>query len=84
MGDLTPVQIVFGVVHILICIFLIVVIMLQEGKTPGLSGSVGGGATNETFYDRNKGNTAEAKLKMLTKLAAVLFVVITIALVFVF
>ncbi|MGI6031097.1 MAG: preprotein translocase subunit SecG [Eubacteriales bacterium] len=81
---MTTMQIVFGVIHILVCLFLIVVIMLQEGKNPGLSGSVGGGATNETFFDRNRGNTLEAKLKMLTKLAAVLFVVLTIALVFVF
>ncbi len=80
---MSTIQTVFGVIHLIVCVFLIAVIILQSGKSAGLSGSIGGGG-GDSFYEKNRGNTNEAKLERLTKIAAVLFVIITVALNFVF
>ena len=83
MAGMSGIQIALGVADILVCLFLIVVIMLQESKQQGLGGAVSG-SVGETFFDKNKKNTMEAKLAGLTKVAAVLVVVLSIALAFVF
>nr|WP_291955077.1 preprotein translocase subunit SecG [Mahella sp.] len=65
--------------YIIASIILIVVVLLQSGKTAGLSGSIAGGA--ETFFGKNKARTYDAKLKSLTKYAAVVFIVLSLVLV---
>jgi len=65
---------------LLVCsVFLIVVVLLQQGKSAGLSGSIAGGA--ETFFGKNKAKSYEGKLEMLTKVVAVLFMVLSVTLV---
>lgn len=70
MGTL---RIVVTIIFILICIALVVLVLLQEGKSAGL-GSIGGAA--ETFWDKNKGRSMEGMLVKITKVLAVLFLVI--------
>lgn len=69
---------VISVLHILIALFLIVVVLLQSGKTAGLSGSIAGGA--ESFFGKNKGRTIDAILSKWTSVVAVLFIVTSVAL----
>ena len=69
---------VISVLHILISLFLIVVVLLQSGKTAGLSGSIAGGA--ESFFGKNKGRTIDAILGKWTSVVAVLFIVTSVAL----
>ena len=45
------------VVFIIVCIFLTVVILLQEGKSAGL-GAISGAA--DTYWGKNKGRSMEA------------------------
>jgi preprotein translocase subunit SecG len=78
---MSPIQIVLGIIQIVFCIILITVIILQEGKSAGLSGSIAGGA--ETFFGRNKGRTIEAKLEKWTTAVAVGFIVVTLILNFI-
>ena len=52
---LSGVQLLFGVV-------LVIIIMLQSGKSSGLS-SVVTGSAGESFFGKNKRNTLEAKLE---------------------
>lgn len=59
------------------CIALVVVVLLQEGKSGGL-GSLAGG--NDTFWGQNKGRTKEGTLLTVTKVLAVLFLVLAAAL----
>ncbi len=66
-------RVVLTVVFIIICIALVVLVLLQEGKSAGL-GSIGGAA--ETFWDKNKGRSMEGMLVKITKVLAVLFIVI--------
>ncbi|MBQ6625513.1 MAG: preprotein translocase subunit SecG [Clostridia bacterium] len=62
-------------------LFLIIVVLLQESKSAGLSGAISGGA--DTFFGKNKGRTIEAKLEKMTKVVATLFFVLAIATTFV-
>lgn len=69
---------VISVLHILIALFLIVVVLLQSGKTAGLSGSIAGGA--ESFFGKNKGRTIDAILSKWTSVVAILFIITSVAL----
>lgn len=63
---------------ILVCIFLTIVVLMQESKQNGLSGAISGAA--DTYWGKNKGRSMEGKLVTITKVLAVLFVVIAIIL----
>lgn len=65
-------------VQILVSIFLIVVILLQKGKSAGISGVIAGGA--ETFFGKNKARTMEGTLERLTTVAAALFIILSMVL----
>ena len=66
------------VVFILLCIALIILIMCQESKQAGLTGTISG--MGETYWGKNKGRSLEGKLVRWTTILSVLFFVITIAL----
>lgn len=38
-------RVLFGIIHILVCISLIVVVMMQKRKSGGFTGAFGGGGT---------------------------------------
>lgn len=70
------------VIEIILCLFslfMIAVVLLQSGKSAGLSGDIAGGA--ETFLGKGKAKSYEGRLKKLTKVAAVGIMVLAIALV---
>jgi len=69
---------VFTIIQLLAALFLIAVVLLQSGKSSGLSGAVGGGA--ETFFSKGKAKTMDAKLAKMTKWVALGFVLLTLAL----
>ncbi len=57
-----------------ICLFLSVVILLQEGKSAGLSGSISGMA--DSYWGKNKSRSMEGKLEKMTKYGAFLWLVL--------
>ena len=65
--------------YIIICIALVVIVLMQEGKSSGLSGAISGGASN-TFWSKNKGRSFEGTLSKLTVLLAALFIIISLVL----
>ena len=67
--------IILNIVLILISIVLIAVVLMQQGQRQGL-GAIAGGA--ETFFGKN-GKGMDAKLAKITKIAAVVFIVLAIA-----
>ncbi|NLC45507.1 MAG: preprotein translocase subunit SecG [Clostridiales bacterium] len=73
-----PFRIILTIVLVIAELFLIAVVLLQSGKSAGLSGSIAGGA--ETFFGKNKAKSYEGKLQFLTKIAAILFIAIAILL----
>lgn len=70
-------QIVIGVLLILLSVFLIIVVLLQESHSAGLSGAISGGA--DTFFGKSKGRTMEQKLVKFTKVGSIVFFVFTLA-----
>lgn len=64
-------SLVLTIIHVLVAIGLIVAVILQSGKSAGLSGAIAGGA--ESFFGRKKG--LEEKLERITVILAVVFVV---------
>ena len=73
-----PSVIVTLIVQIILALVLIVVVLFQSGNEEGLSSSIAGGSSN--FFGKNKGKTADAKLKKLTAWVAVLFLVSSVLL----
>ncbi len=70
---------ILTIVYIFVCIALTVVVMMQEGKQAGLSGAIGGGAS-DSYWGKNKGRSAEGTLEKITKYLAVAFILISIIL----
>lgn len=78
LGGAFSMTIAFTIIHIIFCISIVVIVLLQSGKQAGLSGSIAGGA--ETFFGKNKGRTIDAMLSKYTAVAAIGFIVTSILL----
>lgn len=74
---MTAVQIVFGIVLILLALALIFIVLVQDSNQQGLSGAISGGSS-ESFFGKNKGRTDEAKKAFITKILAVVFMVLAL------
>src|SRR5258708_15893903 len=44
------------IVHVFVCLFLMLVVLLQQGKGGGMGAAFGGGATQQVFGGRGAGN----------------------------
>ena len=71
--------IIADIILIIASVALIAVVLLQSGKSAGLSGAIAGGA--ETFFGKNKAKSYEGKLVVATKAAAVVVFVVSMTLV---
>ena len=70
--------IIVNIFQLIFSISIIVIVLLQSGKTAGLSGSIAGGA--ETFFGKSKGRTIDAMLGKYTSFASLMFLVTSIVL----
>ena len=70
--------IVLTVIQVILCLILIAVVLLQSGKSAGLSGAIAGGM--DTFMSKNKAKSWDAKLARWTKYVAISFMVLTLVL----
>lgn len=66
-------RIILTIIFIVDCLALTVLVLMQEGKSAGL-GSISGAA--ETYWGKNKGRSMEGNLVKITKVLAVLFMVL--------
>ncbi len=66
------------VLLVVVAIALIAVVLLQSGKSSGLSGAISGGA--EQLFGKQKARGLDLVLHRLTVVLSVLFFVLTIAL----
>ena len=69
------VKIIALIIMALCAIFIILVVLFQPGNSQGV-GALGG--QTETFLSKNKSKTFEHKMKMLTIIASVIFVVLSV------
>ena len=63
-----PLEIIIGAVVLLIC-------MMQEQKPQNATAALTG-ASNDSFYDKNRGRTKEARLKKITFVCSVILFVL--------
>lgn len=70
---------VVTVIYVINCLVLIVICLMQSKDDEGASGAIVGGSSS-SFYEKNKGRTREGKLKRLTIILGITFVVLTIVL----
>ncbi|MEZ3506331.1 MAG: preprotein translocase subunit SecG [Lachnospiraceae bacterium] len=70
-------RITLMVIYIIVCIALVILVLMQEGKSAGL-GAVSGAA--ETYWGKNKGRSMEGKLVKITTGLAVGFMVLAVIL----
>ncbi len=70
-------RIVLTLIFIFVCLALVVLVLMQEGKSAGL-GSISGAA--ETYWGKNKGRSMEGRLVRYTKILVVLFMLLAIIL----
>ena len=71
---------VFLVLHIIVTVALVAVVLLQEGKDPGLKGIAGSSPDGDSFFNRNSGRTKAAMYAKMTSTLAILFLVTTVIL----
>ena len=70
-------KIVLTIIFVIDCIALATIILLQEGKSAGL-GTISGAA--DTYWGYNKGRSMEGTLVKVTRVVAVLFMVLAVVL----
>ena len=66
-------SVIIDIILILVSIVLIIAVLMQEGQRQGL-GAISGGA--ETFFGKGKAKSYEAKMQKITKIGAVVFIVL--------
>ncbi|KNF10116.1 protein translocase, SecG subunit [Gottschalkia purinilytica] len=69
----------FTILILVASVILIISVLLQNEKDPGLSGTLGGGAA-ESSWGRSKGKSYEALLDKLTVISAAILFISSIAL----
>ena len=69
-------RIILTVLFVLVCIALTIVVLMQAGKSNGLGALAGG----NSFWEQNKGRSAEGKLVLFTKVLAASFIVLALVL----
>ncbi len=70
-------EIALGIVLIVMALFLVVAVLMQQGKDKKLSGSIAGGA--ETFFGKGKGSSFDKILSRATTVVAILFGILVVA-----
>lgn len=66
-------------IYAVVCVALIILVIKQNKEDGGASGTIVGASANN-FYEKNKGKTAEGKMKRATIILMIAFAVLTIAL----
>ena len=70
-------RVILTILFIIVCLAIIVLVLMQEGKSSGL-GALSGAA--ESYWGKNKARTMQGMLVKLTKIFCLLFMVLAIVL----
>lgn len=70
-------RLILTIIFILVCIALVVLVLMQEGKSAGL-GAISGMA--ETYWGKNKGRSMEGTLVLITKILSIAFILLAVIL----
>jgi preprotein translocase subunit SecG len=76
---MSTISIVLTVFQLLSGLAVTVIVLMQSGKSAGLSGAISGGA--DTFLSKTKAKSLDAKLAKATKWFGLAFVILTLVLI---
>lgn len=68
---------ILTILFVIICVALVVLVLMQEGKSDGL-GAISGAA--ESYWGKNKGRSMEGRMVKITTFLAVAFIVLALLL----
>ncbi len=68
---------ILKIVFAIVCIALTIIVLMQEGKSQGL-GTISGMA--DTYWGQNRGRSMEGALVKITRVMAILFMVLALLL----
>ena len=71
-------KIVITVLEVIASVLLVLVVLLQSGKSSGLSGAISG--NSETYMGKGKTKSLDAKLASATKWIALVWILVTMGL----
>ena len=71
-------KVVLAILFIVVSIAVIGIVLIQDGESGGLAGSISGGG--ETFWSKNKDRSAEGKIEKVTKYLVIAFMVLALVL----
>jgi len=72
-------KLVLVIIFMIVCIALTIIVLSQEGKSAGLTGSISGNG-GDTYWSKNKGRSKEGALEKSTKFLAMAFILIALLL----
>ena len=72
---MTTAQLILSIIYFIMALGLVAIVMLQSGKSAGLSGVFGG---SDTFLAKNKSKSTDARLARMTKWFAIVFIILTL------
>ena len=75
---MSTLKLILTIIQLISGLAVTVVVLMQSGKSAGLSGAIAGGA--ETFLSKGKAKSLDAKLAKATKWFALVFVLLTLTL----
>jgi preprotein translocase subunit SecG len=78
---MSGIQLVMTILLMISAVVLIVSVLLQKGDAEGIAAL--GASTGESYFGRNKDKSTQGKLAQLTKVSAGVFVVLTLAMLFI-
>ena len=73
---MTAIKIILTILQLLSGLAVTAIVLMQSGKSAGLSGSISGGA--ETFLSKGEAKTLDAKLAKATAIGAAVYMVLTL------
>lgn len=76
---MTALKLIITIIQLLCGVFLIAIVLLQSGKSAGLSGAIGGNSGDSIGF-KAQSKTLDAKLAKWTKWVALVFVLLTFVL----
>ena len=74
---MSTLKLIATIAYIVVCVVLVIVVLMQEGKNTGLGAF---SDSTDTYWTRNKGRSAQGILVKITRVAAVLFVALSVVL----
>ncbi|MBQ8515868.1 MAG: preprotein translocase subunit SecG [Ruminococcus sp.] len=74
---MTVLEMILGGVLLVACVLITIICLMQEQKPQNATSALSG-ASNDSFYDKNRGRTKEARLKKFTTILTILFFVIVL------